>query len=172
MQALLDYFMSFVDRLWPWTDVDPWEEGLRVRTFPFFRQRTKRVSPGAVFTIPWFDSIHTVNVKRQLIDLPNQDVETSDRISMKVSGSMVYKITHPERIWLDTQDHDDALQLLAMEAIADWINNAQYSEVTIRNLREAVGPKVRAGAWKWGCEVEGIGITHLSKQRVYSITTG
>lgn len=172
MQALLDFVLSFVDRLWPWTDVDPWEEGLRVRTFPFLRQRTKKVKPGAVFTIPWFDSIVTVNVKRQIVDLPNQDVETRDRISMKISGSMVYSIRHVERVWLDTQDHDEALQLLAMEAIADYVNRHVYDDITIENLRESVKPEVRREAWKWGCEVESIGITHLSKQRVYSISTG
>ncbi len=172
MQALLDFIISIVDRLWPWAVVDPWEEGLRVRTVPFMKQRTKKVMPGAVWTWPFFDSVETINVKRQIVDLPNQEIETLDRHSMKVSASLVYKIRHSDRTWLDTQDHDEALQLLAMEAIADYINSHRIEQVTIEKIKAAVFPVVREKAWSWGPEVEKLGITHLTKQRSYTVTTG
>ena len=171
MQALIDFIISIAGSLWPWATIDPWEEGIRVRTIPFFGQWVKNVKPGAVFTLPFFDSVETINIKRQVEDLPNQDVETSDRVSMKISASVVYSIRHAERVWLDTQEHDEAIVLIAMEAIASFVNTTAYKFVTIEAISSAVFPIVRQAAWKWGVEVEAVGITHLSKQRVYSITT-
>ena len=171
MQALIDFIISVADRLWPWATVDPWEEGIRVRTLPFLGQWVKKIKPGAVFTLPFFDGIETINVKRQIADLPDQDVETSDRVSMKISASVVYSIRHAERTWLDTQEHDEAITLIAMEAIASFVNTTRYEHIYVDAIRTAVLPVVRQAAWKWGVEVEAVGITHLSKQRVYSITT-
>ena len=171
MQAFIDFIVSIADRLWPWATVDPWEEGIRVRTIPFLGQWVKKVKPGAVFTMPFFDGIEVLNIKRQIEDLPNQDVETSDRISMKISASVVYNIRHAERTWLDTQEHDEAIALIAMEAIASFVNATDYKHVNVVAIRMAVLPVVRQAAWKWGIEVEAVGVTHLSKQRVYSITT-
>ena len=171
MQAVIDFIINIADRLWPWAIVDPWEEGIRVRTLPFFGQWTKDVKPGAVFTLPFFDAIETINVKRQIQDLPDQVVETKDRISMKISASVVYSIRHARRTWMDTQEHNEAITLIAMEAIASFVNTTDYASVTVAAIREVVFPIVRQAAWKWGVEVEAVGITHLSKQRVYSITT-
>ncbi len=171
MQAVIDFIINIADRLRPWAIVDPWEEGIRVRTLPYFGQWVKDIKPGATFTLPFFDGIETINVKRQIQDLPDQDVETSDRVAMKISASVVYSIRHARRTWMDTQEHDEAITLIAMEAIASFVNKTEYSEVTVEAIRNAVLPPVRQAAWKWGVEIEAVGVTHLSKQRVYSITT-
>ena len=171
MQALIDFIISIADSLWPWATCDPWEEGIRVRTIPFVGQWVKEIKPGAVFTLPLFDKVETINIKRQIQDLPDQDVETSDRIPMKISASVVYSIRHAKRTWLDTQEHDEAITLIAMEAIASFVNTTVYADVNIEAITNAVLPVVRQAAWRWGVEVEAVGVTHLSKQRVYSITT-
>ena len=171
MQALIDFLINIGDRLWPWATVDPWEEGIRVRTIPFLGQWVKDIKPGAVFTMPFFDGVETINIKRQIEDLPDQDVETRDRVAMKISASVVYSIRHARRTWMDTQEHDEAITLIAMEAIASFVNKTEYINVTIETIRNAVLPPVRQAAWRWGVEIEAVGVTHLSKQRVYSITT-
>ena len=61
--------------------------------------------------------------------------------------------------------------MIAMEAIASFVNTTAYTDVNIEAITNAVLPVVRQAAWRWGVEVEAVGVTHLSKQRVYSITT-
>jgi regulator of protease activity HflC (stomatin/prohibitin superfamily) len=167
MQALIDLIVSLWDSLLPWTIVDPWERGIRVRLGKW----VKKVGPGPHFTLPFIDQVHTINVKRQVVDLPDQSVETSDRIPMLVSGSVTYSIRQAHRIFLDVQDHDDSLIAEVMIELSEWVNKHVYDEITIERMVEACFPAARQIGFRWGCEVERLGINSLSKHRVYRLLT-
>ncbi len=171
MEALLSFLSDLWDRLIPWTTVDPWEEGVRVRSVPFRTQKTTKIMPGVVFTIPFFDAVEAINVRRQVEVLDDQSVETSDRVSMLVAVTVKYDIKNVERLFLRVQDHDDSLAAETQSIVAAWVNATEYKDMTISNLVDGCYNAVRDEGWKWGCEVKGLGVNSLSKHRPYRLLT-
>ncbi len=151
--------------------VDPWEEGVRVRSIPFRKQQTDKVTPGVVFTIPFFDAVETINIRPQVVDLDDQTIETSDRIPMLVSVTISYEIRHTKKLFLDVQDHDESLMAATQNIVAAWVNKTAYEQLTIENLVAGCFDLVRKEGWRWGCEVSGLGVNNLSKHRAYRLLT-
>ena len=162
MQALFDWLMSIWDSLIPLTIIDPWEEGIRVRVGKW----VKRIGPGPVLTWWFIDEVFTINTLRQVVDLNNDSVETLDRVPMLVSITITYKIRDAAKTWLSVQDHDESIVTDAMTIVAAWINKTNYEDVTVENLIAACEPDIRKSGFRWGCEVEWIGVMDLAKHRV------
>ncbi len=162
MQAIIEWLLSIYYALIPLTVIDPWEEGIRVR----LGKMNKRVGSGLVWTWWFIDELFTVNVRRQVIDLNNDSIETADRVPMLFSITITYKIRDAAKIFLQVQDHEDSLEADAMTIVSAWMNKTQYEDVTIENLIAACEPDIRKSGFRWGCEVEWMGVMDLAKHRV------
>lgn len=169
MQAVIEFIMSIWDRVVPGTVLQPWEGGVRVRSIPFFKQRIKPVSGGVIFTIPFCDEIEFLNTKRQVVDLDSQFVQTRDAVPMQMSLTVTYLISDAAKIWTDVQDHDDSLTAEAQAIAAAWVNETDFSEVTIKNLVAGCQQEIRKVGFRWGCKVEKIGVNGLAKAKVLRV---
>ena len=153
---------------WLWNNVrfvrfvDPWQEGVRIRAGRWWRS----VTPGPVFTIPFIDRVEVINVKRQVVDLEDQTVESSDGVPMFVSLSLDYSIRHAWKVWLRAQNHDASIMLEAQRLVAAWINATPAEGVTIDELLDHCGNKIRAVGWQWGCEIHEVGVNNLARHDV------
>jgi regulator of protease activity HflC (stomatin/prohibitin superfamily) len=169
MQAFIEFIISIWDRIIPLAVVAPWEGGVRVRSLPFLRQRVKKVGGGVVFTIPFADEVEMINTKRQVVDLDPQFVQTKDGKQIQLSLTVTYSIQHADKVWTDVQDHDDSLAAEAMNIAAEWVNETDYRDVTIKNLVEACQPQIRTVGFRWGCKVEKIGVNGLAQAKVLRV---
>jgi len=163
MEALFVWLISVWDSLKPLVIVDPWEAGIRVRG----GKKIKKIGPGIHRRFPVLDDFFVINVRRQVIDLDDQTVETSDRIPMLLSLTVGYSIKHPDKIWLKVQDHDESLQTDIQKVVADWVNITIYSDLTIVNLVDSCFADVRSIGFNWGCEIDELGVNTISKHRPY-----
>jgi regulator of protease activity HflC (stomatin/prohibitin superfamily) len=167
MTELIRALIELLNRFTLFDIIEPWELGIRVR----FGKFVKDVGPGMVWTIPIFDQVHLINIRKQVVDLPNQAVETKDRIPLEISGTLTYNIRSARKIWLDVQDHDKSLVTRALAIIAEAVNRMDYTDITIDKLVLECYTEIRREGFAWGCEVESLGITDFAKHRVIRLVT-
>lgn len=167
MQGLLDFLKWLFEQARPWEIVPPWEAGLRVRCGKWYRI----VRGGMYFKLPFLDSFHVLNIKPQVVNLPNQSIETQDGKFLLISGSIEYSIANPERVWLNVQDHDTSLTTLVMREIARYVAGRLVSECSLPLIEAHVRRVVRREAGKWGIEVSDVGLTDHVQHKVYRLVT-
>lgn len=167
MQAILDFFLSVWRELIPYWTIQPWEEGIRVRCGRW----VKKVGPGMHWKWWVLDRFHAMNVMRQTVDLPDQTVETLDRVPVFISLSIQYEIRHIDKVYLMVQDFDGSLATEAMNEVAHWVNSHNYHNCTIPKIIAGNERAVRRIGFEWGCEVKQLSLNNLAKHRVYRLVT-
>ena len=167
MQALLDFLLGIWRDLLFFKIIAPWERGVRVRFGKYYRG----FGPGVHFKIPFFDTFHIVNVRRQTVDLEDQTVETRDGIPVLISLSLQYEIRNVESVFVKVQDFDVSLLTEAMNIVAAWINTHLYAECTIERIIGDNYEPIRKIGFEWGCTVLRVSVNNLARHRVYRFVT-
>lgn len=163
MEALLRFLAEVYEGLVPWTVLDPWERGIRVRLGRWY----KELGPGPHGLIPMLDRVETINVLPQRIVLPNQSISCTDGKTIAISGAIMYSITKPLKVWLEVEDHDESLVALAMNKIAEYVSGVESTSVTVEALQREVLPELRRISLKWGIKIHDISVKDLAPHKVY-----
>lgn len=159
MEPLFNFLVNFFWQLWPFSRVQPWQHGLLIVAGRW----TKSLGPGIYPRIPLLMEIETLDTVEQIIDLPNQALQTTDGRTMVVSGALRYHIDDIKAYYLNVQDPDDSLRALVQLEIADFILHANADELTNETIEEDVRDIVRDKAVEWGVAVTRVGVTHLAE---------
>jgi regulator of protease activity HflC (stomatin/prohibitin superfamily) len=168
ISSITELVRMLVDLVRPWRVVQAWEGGVRVRC----GRRVKRLDPGIYLAIPIIDHFEIVDVKPQVINLPNQSVETLDRKVRAVSGAVYYYITDCTKALVEVQNLDLSLQSMAMGVIAAYIGTHASDDCTIANLEEECLRMLRNEASGWGLKIRAVYITDNAPHKVLRLMTG
>ena len=166
MEVLFNWLLSFWNELWPCNRVQPWQSGLLV----ICGRWTKELKPGVYIRVPLLMQIETTDVVEQIIDLPNQILQTTDEVVLMVSGALQYHIDSIEKYYRNVQDPDKSLQALAQLEIASFIVHAPSDEVTTQTIEDDVAAVIRDKAVDWGIAVTRVGVTHLAPADAHYLT--
>lgn len=165
MEAFLAFIWRFVLEFWPWTIVDKWELGLRVRA----GKHLKELDPGLRISLPFIDTILTEPSTLQTTNLSDQTVITLDGVNTSVGGVIYYHVYGLKQLWLSVHDHDEALANLALTALANDIAERDFTDCRLEVVQRATQRKLRATAKKWGIHIDGFELTDLCESTVYRL---
>src|SRR5688572_1502668 len=56
------------------------------------------VEPGLRLIVPWFQHMRLVDMREQVVDVPPQEVITSDNVVVSVDAVIYYEPTEPQRL--------------------------------------------------------------------------
>ena len=166
MDVLWQFLINFWNELTPFTRVQPWQAGLYILAGRW----TKSVGPGVWPCLPLLLRMETLDVVEQIVDLPNQILQTSDNGALVVSGAVQYHIYDIKKYYLNVQDPDDSLQALAMLEIASFIVHSSTDEITTQTIEDDVAQVVIDKARDWGIEITRLGVTHLAEAQPLYVT--
>lgn len=71
--------------------INQWEVWLK----EFLWQYTETVNPGLAFIIPWIQTIKKIDVREQVINVPEQQIITKDNVWVAVDGVVYVQIVDP-----------------------------------------------------------------------------
>jgi regulator of protease activity HflC (stomatin/prohibitin superfamily) len=162
VQAVFDFIRQILETIRPWQLVHPWEGGVRTRLGKRFRP----IHPGVWLSIPLIDHFLIVDVKPQVVNLPNQSVETRDYKVRAVSGAVYYHIVNAEKALVEVQDIDSSLQSLALGVIADYVGTHNAEDCTVDKLKDEITRALRLEASGWGLKIRRVFITDSAPVKV------
>lgn len=164
MSVFFEFVFGILSRMRFVMVVPPPERGVRVR----LGTRVREIGPGVHFIVPWVDEVETLNVMPQVIDLPDQSLDTQDGTSVIVSGSVEYEITDVQKALLEIQDFESSLVTFGNGIIAQEVYGYVYrgSDTGLFDLQERIHQSLIQYQDEWGIDVVGFYLTSFTKNRV------
>ena len=138
----------------PWKQVPEGYIGIVLR----FGKYSRSVDPGLTKVNPFAERLATVDIKEQIVEVPQQTAMTKDNVSVQISSVIYYHVTSPYRAVFGVSNVRQALiertqttlrHVLGARVLQDAI---ERREEVAQSIREIIA-EVSEG---WGVSVEGI----------------
>lgn len=162
METLVNLLLAWWDTVKLFELVPPDERAVVVT---FGRLASARdAGHGLVWKWPVIQSVSTINVTPQIVDLRAQSVTTHDHQSIAVSGAIEYEVRDPVRAIYGVYDFNANIQAGALGVISHYINGADHWE-DADALAKEITKEMRELARECGIRLRHVWITDLSRHR-------
>jgi len=139
--------------------VRPWQRGLVERLGKYHAT----VEPGMRIIVPVIDRMVRVDMREAVVDVPVQEVITSDNVVVKVDAVIFYEATDPQRLIYNVAQFLPAVTKLAQTNLRNVIGDLQLDEALASSneintrLREILDDATD----KWGARVVRVEIQRI-----------
>jgi regulator of protease activity HflC (stomatin/prohibitin superfamily) len=139
--------------------VRPYQRGVVERLGRYY----VTVNPGLRLILPFIDKLRIVDMREQVIDVPPQEVITSDNVVVSVDAVIYYEPTDPQRLIYNVANFILAVTKLAQTNLRNLIGDMQLDQaLTSRdkintNLREILDDATDT----WGVRVKRVEIQRI-----------
>lgn len=122
---------------------------------------------GLTFILPFLDTIQTVDMREQVINVPPQKVITKDNVTVEVDAVVYYKVVDPVKSQFEVRDFGYACTTLAQTNLRNLIGDRTLDEtLTARdmintNLREVLDEATNG----WGVKVTRVEVQKIDPPR-------
>jgi regulator of protease activity HflC (stomatin/prohibitin superfamily) len=121
------------------------------------------VDPGLRIIIPLVQTLRTVDMREQVIDVPPQEVITSDNVIVSVDAVIYYEPTDPQRLVYNVGNFILAVTKLAQTNLRNLVGDMQLDEAL--TSRDAINTNLRQilddATDKWGVRVVRVEIQRI-----------
>jgi regulator of protease activity HflC (stomatin/prohibitin superfamily) len=139
--------------------VRPYQKGL-VEQLGKYKET---VDPGLRLIVPWFQSMRLVDMREQVVDVPPQEVITSDNVVVSVDAVIYYEPTEPQRLVYNVANFMLAVTKLAQTNLRNVIGDMQLDEAL--TSRDKINTELREilddATDKWGVRVARVEIQRI-----------
>ena len=120
---------------------------------------------GLTFLAPFIDRVSSVvSLKQQTMDIPPQNVITSDNVTITIDTVVFYKITDPAKAVYEIQNLKQGIEYLSKTTIRDIVGKMQLDETF--SSRDAINNQLRVildeATDAWGCKVDRVEIKDIT----------
>ncbi len=139
--------------------VRPWEKGVIERLGKYMRT----ANSGITLIIPFLDSMHKIDMREQVVDVPPQEVITKDNVVVTVDAVVYYEATDPVKLIYNVADFYTAATKLAQTNLRNVIGEMTLDDtLTSRDTINTVLRGVLDEATdKWGTRVVRVEIQRI-----------
>ena len=156
---LLDLIVSLWDDLMPFTVIEHYNRGVRLR----FGKPKGLLEPGFHFKIPFADQIMFHMIKTTTMSLSEQTITTKDWKSIVVKAVIKYEVEDPEQLLLEVNDPIDAIADMTMGVIRNSLILLNWDECNNENISNEITKKARVESRKWGIRIQEVTLTDLGE---------
>jgi regulator of protease activity HflC (stomatin/prohibitin superfamily) len=139
--------------------IRPYQRGLIER---LGRYRTT-VDPGLRVIVPFVDRLLKVDMREHVVDVPPQEVITSDNVVVAVDAVVYYEATDPQRLVYNVADFQLAVMKLAQTNLRNVVGDMQLDDAL--TSRDTINAKLRdildEATDKWGTRVVRVEIQRI-----------
>lgn len=132
--------------------INQYERGIRLR---LGRYRGNIEGPGLVLLIPFIDKMIVVDTRETPMNLPSQEVITSDNITIKVSAVVYFQVNQPDKAVLFNQDYITSIFQIAQTTLRNVVGQSELDEIL--QQRERINEKIREivdeNTQRWGVKI-------------------
>ena len=139
--------------------IRPFERGLVERLGKYHAT----VEPGLRLILPFIDRMVRVDMRERVVDIPPQEVITSDNVVVSVDAVVYYEATDPQRLVYNVVDFYLAVTKLAQTNLRNVIGDMQLDDAL--TSRDTINAKLRDilddATDKWGTRVVRVEIQRI-----------
>ncbi|MGH9152088.1 MAG: SPFH domain-containing protein [Acidimicrobiales bacterium] len=139
--------------------IRPYERGLVERLGKY----RDTVEPGLRVIVPFIERMERVDMRERVVDVPPQEVITSDNVVVSVDAVIYYEATDPQRLVYNVVDFYLAVSKLAQTNLRNVVGVMQLDEAL--TSRDTINTKLRDilddATDKWGTRVVRVEIQRI-----------
>ncbi len=139
--------------------IRPFERGLVERLGKYHAT----VEPGLRLIFPFIDRMVRVDMRERVVDIPPQEVITSDNVVVSVDAVVYYEATDPQRLVYNVVDFYLAVTKLAQTNLRNVVGDMQLDEAL--TSRDTINTQLRNilddATDKWGTKVVRVEIQRI-----------
>lgn len=139
--------------------IRPWQQGLVERLGKYHAT----ADPGLRLIVPFVDKLLRVDMREQVVDVPPQEVITSDNVVVSVDAVVYFEATDPRRLVYNVSNFMLAITKLAQTNLRNVIGDMQLDEAL--TSRDAINTRLRTildeATDKWGTRVVRVEIQRI-----------
>lgn len=139
--------------------VRPFQRGLVERLGKYHAT----TDPGMRLIFPFIDKILLVDMREQVVDVPPQEVITSDNVVVSVDAVIYYEATDPQRLAYNVANFQLAVTKLAQTNLRNVVGDIQLDDAL--TSRDTINAKLREilddATDKWGTRVVRVEIQRI-----------
>ncbi len=139
--------------------IRPYERGLVERLGKY----RDTVEPGLRIIVPFIERMERVDMRERVVDVPPQEVITSDNVVVSVDAVIYYEATDPQRLVYNVVDFYLAVSKLAQTNLRNLVGDMQLDEAL--TSRDTINTKLRLilddATDKWGTRVVRVEIQRI-----------
>jgi len=137
--------------------------------------RVRTLKHGSYFWVPNLTEVHSDNIKRKTISLPDETQTTKDTVRIRIGGVLVYYITNVETWLIDNEDAEEAVLIAAARVLRDIVADSSFNELCEPAARRRSEDTITRTAQeilgqKYGIRVEHLGFTTLCQTEARDIS--
>lgn len=133
VSELIETLSGFGTSIKPWITVLPYQQAVRIR----FGKYERLLEKGMYLKIPIIDKSIIASTKREFVNVPIQDVMTSDGKILTVGATASFRIVNLQELLHSVSQPEDAITELASSFIAKYIRKKTAEEFDIAGLEQA-----------------------------------
>src|SRR5262245_8237458 len=139
--------------------VRPYQRGLVERLGKY--KTTKE--PGMQWITPFIDTMHLIDMREQVVDVPPQEVITADNVVVSVDAVVYYEATDPQRLVYNVADFFTAITKLAQTNLRNLVGDLELDKAL--TSRDTINTQLREvlddATDKWGVKVVRVEIQRI-----------
>ncbi len=139
--------------------IRPYERGLVERLGKY----RDTVEPGLRLIVPFIERIEKVDMRERVVDVPPQEVITSDNVVVSVDAVIYYEATDPQRLVYNVVNFYLAVSKLAQTNLRNVVGDMQLDEAL--TSRDTINTRLRDilddATDKWGTRVVRVEIQRI-----------
>jgi len=139
--------------------VQPYQRGVKERLGKYH----ETLDPGLRMIVPFVDKIRMVDMREQVVDVPPQEVITSDNVVVSVDAVIYYEPTDPNRLVYNVANFILAVTKLAQTNLRNVVGDLQLDQAL--TSRDKINVDLRQilddATDKWGVRVVRVAIQRI-----------
>jgi regulator of protease activity HflC (stomatin/prohibitin superfamily) len=139
--------------------VRPYQRGLVERLGKYKDTR----NPGLQLIVPFIETMQLIDMREQVVDVPPQEVITSDNVVVSVDAVVYYEATDPQRLVYNVADFFTAITKLAQTNLRNLIGDLELDRAL--TSRDTINTQLREvlddATDKWGVKVVRVEIQRI-----------
>ena len=143
--------------------VRPWQKGVIERLGKY----TRTANSGITLLIPFLDTMHKIDMREQVVDVPPQEVITRDNVVVTVDAVVYYEATDPVKLIYNVADFYTAATKLAQTNLRNVIGDLTLDDTL--TSRETINTELRGilheATDKWGTRVVRVELQRIDPPR-------
>ena len=124
---------------------------------------SRQLKPGLNLVIPYFETVQRVDIREQVMDIPNQETITLDNVSCVIDGIVRFKVVNAPVAIFKVQSFRNQISAKSQTALRDVVGSVKLDELLSQRttIAEQIKGIVDIAAENWGVDISAVEIQNI-----------
>ena len=121
------------------------------------------LNPGLNIIIPYIETVQRVDIREQVMDIPNQETITLDNVSCVIDGIVRFKVVNPSVAVFKVQNFRNQISAKSQTALRDVVGSVSLDDLLSKRktVAEEIKGIVDVAAENWGVDISAVEVQNI-----------